>query len=48
LLLSTHEGRLFEHTQGDAEPLLSFLVIDENDWVSKWVGAEDNQSEFVQ
>jgi len=23
------------------------LVIDENDWVSKWVGAEDNQGGFV-
>jgi hypothetical protein len=33
--------------KGNAEPLPSLLVIDENDWVSERVGAEDNQGGFV-
>jgi hypothetical protein len=33
--------------KGDAEPLPSFLVIDEDDGVSEGVGAEDNQGGFV-
>jgi hypothetical protein len=33
--------------KGDSKPFSALLVIDENDWVSERVGAEDNQGGFV-
>ena len=33
--------------KGDSKPFLAMLVIDENDWVTKRVCAEDNKSWLV-
>jgi hypothetical protein len=37
----------FFRSRQDAEPLSASLVVDKNDWVSEWVGAEDDQGRFV-